>query len=314
MTADLAKGERKATAVDRRAGASSSPPNDELPCVVWLRGHEEFFDDFSLTADQAMERLGIRRSRLTQISGRELRVGRVRDGRHIRPVYRPQDIDAYLEATRPTISHLRSSALVEEAAERLDKALGQVQQSLAPWLEEVRTFWQQWTRRQLDPRMEQWLQWLRRVEAEGQARTDSERQEMTRGIRSGLRDDLGILQQETVAKLRSLEVEIQNAAKTLQGALQLTNTLAGQIDARAKTRDRLARRHLRRELEDAITRVLLRQDRWERVLTAMIREFQETRPTASAFAAEAPPPHKEPILRDHWRARPLRNRSRTVSR
>src|SRR5438045_3561626 len=53
---------------------------DALPMLVWLRGDESYCGDFCLDADQVMVRLGIKRSRLTQISGRELRVGRMRMG------------------------------------------------------------------------------------------------------------------------------------------------------------------------------------------------------------------------------------------
>ena len=62
-----------------------------------------------------MHALGIKRSRLTQISGRDLRVGRVRVDRYIRPVYRSNDIEKYLAWTRATASHQKSSDAIKTA-------------------------------------------------------------------------------------------------------------------------------------------------------------------------------------------------------
>lgn len=88
---------------------------ENLPLVVWLRGDEPYFEQFSYDADQAMAELSIKRSRLTQISGKELRVGRVRMGRYIKPVFRPVDIEDYKDWTRPTATHRKSSTLIDEA-------------------------------------------------------------------------------------------------------------------------------------------------------------------------------------------------------
>ena len=81
---------------------------NELPMVVWLKGDEDYVDDFCLDAEAAMKEIGIRRSRLTQISGKELRVGRMRIDRYVRPVYRTKDIEEYKKWTRATASHLKS--------------------------------------------------------------------------------------------------------------------------------------------------------------------------------------------------------------
>ncbi len=94
---------------------------NEVPMVVWLRGDEPNFSDFSLGADQVMKSLGIRRSRLNQISGRELRVGRTRVDSYIRPVYRPVDVEEYLKWSRPTASHKKSSEVLEEARTKLEQ-------------------------------------------------------------------------------------------------------------------------------------------------------------------------------------------------
>jgi hypothetical protein len=113
--ADLASAELPPPAGAPVAGASAL----DLPMMVWLRGDEEFCADFSLEAEEVMLRLGIRRSRLTQISGKELRVGRMRKGRYVSPVFRPADVEAYLNWTRASASHQKSSGLLHDAAEEL---------------------------------------------------------------------------------------------------------------------------------------------------------------------------------------------------
>jgi hypothetical protein len=92
---------------------------EELPQVVWLRGDEPYCGEFALDAEAVMARLNIKRTRLTQISGRELRVGRIRRGRYVAPVYRQEDVDAYAAWTRPTASHMKSSQVLEDAARAL---------------------------------------------------------------------------------------------------------------------------------------------------------------------------------------------------
>ena len=94
--------------------------------VVWLRGDEPHFADFSVDADGAMAELGIRRSRLTQISGRELRVGKKRLDRYIRPCFRPEDIAAYKTFTRATVSHMKSSQVLDDVLLRLENETGQL--------------------------------------------------------------------------------------------------------------------------------------------------------------------------------------------
>lgn len=108
------------------AGLSDSDANtygDELPMVVWLRGDEPYCGEFCLDADHAMDQLGIKRSRLTQISGKELRVGRLRQGRYIRPVFRQIDINEYLSWTRPTASHRKSAEVIDVATVELEDSI-----------------------------------------------------------------------------------------------------------------------------------------------------------------------------------------------
>jgi hypothetical protein len=102
---------------------SEIPPSQrdrQLPMILHFRGDEELLDAFCIDAEQAMEWLGIKRSRLTQISGRELRVGRVRKDRYVRPVYRESDLRDYQEWTRATATHQSSSKAIEQAIDSLD--------------------------------------------------------------------------------------------------------------------------------------------------------------------------------------------------
>lgn len=115
-----------------RQGAQADTPPHELELVVWLEGHEPYVADFCLNADQAMAKLGIKRSRLNQISGKELRVGRIKSGRYIKPMYREEDIESYLQWTRPTASHQASKRALESATAGIETKLD----SLADHLEQ----------------------------------------------------------------------------------------------------------------------------------------------------------------------------------
>ena len=88
-----------------------------LPMVVWLRGEEE---EFTLSAEDVMAALDIKRSRLTQISGRELRVGRRRVDRYLKPFYRPADVYSYQESTRAALTRQRSAAAVSSVADDIE--------------------------------------------------------------------------------------------------------------------------------------------------------------------------------------------------
>ena len=97
----------------------NSQTQTDLPMVVYLQGDEEFIIDFEVDADRAMDFLGIKRSRLTQISGRELRVGRIRKDRYIRPMYRVKDLEDYKSWTRATATSQSSSKVMEKAVSSL---------------------------------------------------------------------------------------------------------------------------------------------------------------------------------------------------
>jgi hypothetical protein len=116
---------------------SSSQKDQTLPMILTLRGDENIVEEFSYDTDQAMAFLGIKRSRLNQISGRELRVARIRRDRYIRPVYRECDLKDYLEWTRATATHLSSSKAIEQAVENLDDRFNDVLQVFNEKLQQV---------------------------------------------------------------------------------------------------------------------------------------------------------------------------------
>lgn len=108
-------------AASQSSATDSLEPGEALPLVVWLRGDESICSDFSLSAEDAMHELGIKRTRLTQISGRELRVGRMRVDRYVRPVYRAEDVETYKNWVRASASHMKSGRAIDDAAARLEQ-------------------------------------------------------------------------------------------------------------------------------------------------------------------------------------------------
>ena len=115
----------------------SSSAQSELEMIVWLKGDESYCDEFIHDAEAAMEQLGIKRSRLTQISGRELRVGRIRVGRYIKPMYRATDLADYKKWTRATASHVRSSNVLKEAADQLAENQDQLYEKIETSLDKL---------------------------------------------------------------------------------------------------------------------------------------------------------------------------------
>ena len=112
-------------------GAEQMPASEgELAQIVWLRGDEPWAGDFTMDAEAVMAELGIKRSRLTQISGKELRVGRMRVDRYVRPIYRALDVDTYKQWSRATATHQRSSLVLKEAAARLEEQGGVIEEKI----------------------------------------------------------------------------------------------------------------------------------------------------------------------------------------
>ena len=138
------------SALDLRAGASvidsefesesksesrlgSSEP---LPMILVLKQEDRLALEFSLDAQAVMEELGIKRSRLTQISGRELRVARIKMGQYIRPMYRPDDVNEYKSWSRATATHQKASSMVQHAADSLQNQAEKLSHTLTDSIEE----------------------------------------------------------------------------------------------------------------------------------------------------------------------------------
>jgi hypothetical protein len=109
---------------------SAADIHDDFPMIVWLRGDEPWFQQFDMDAEAVMNALGIKRSRLTQIAGKELRVGRVRVDRYVRPVFRRTDVEQYLSWTRATASHQKSSDAIKIAVDQLGRQSDLIQKTL----------------------------------------------------------------------------------------------------------------------------------------------------------------------------------------
>ena len=109
-----------------------------LPMVVWLHHGDSLRDTFTMDADAVMDELGIKRSRLTQISGKDLRVGRLRIDKYTKPFYRPEDVAEYKTWTRATASHQKSALAIDSALARLDQQVEDLGQTVVSPLAQLR--------------------------------------------------------------------------------------------------------------------------------------------------------------------------------
>jgi methyl-accepting chemotaxis protein len=131
-------GEEKSLSFLHDSSELEPDEGEELPMIVSLNEDESLVASFSMSADDVMQVLNIKRSRLTQISGRELRVGRLRVDKYVRPFYRPCDVEKYKEWTRATASHQSSAKALNEVVDRFDKQLGAIKDDLKDPLWEVK--------------------------------------------------------------------------------------------------------------------------------------------------------------------------------
>ena len=118
-------------------GASSKEDS-----VLYLEAHDPRAQEFNCNAQEAMEALGIKRSRLTQISGQTLPCARIKIGRYQRPMYRKKDLEQYIAHLRIPASRAQTSHIIErgvlqlqECAEKLTASLSQESGILSQTLE-----------------------------------------------------------------------------------------------------------------------------------------------------------------------------------
>ena len=132
------------SSIDKRAGASTDGgiTGSSLPMVLILKESDELFNSFNLDAQTVMEELGIKRSRLTQISGRELRVARKKIGQYIRPMYRQEDVNEYKSWSRATATHQKASSMVQQAADSLEQKALDLTKTLTTSIDEFTTLLQ----------------------------------------------------------------------------------------------------------------------------------------------------------------------------
>lgn len=106
-----------------------SDPSD-LSMLLWMRGDEDWAGEFNLDADEAMKILGIKRSRLTQLTGKEIRVARKRVDRYIKPFYRRLDLETYLASARASLTVQKSSETLEKASHLFEEKAEGIQSLL----------------------------------------------------------------------------------------------------------------------------------------------------------------------------------------
>jgi hypothetical protein len=238
--------------VSRKGGALASldahdftdDSTSALPLIVWLRGDEPFFANFNLTADQVMERLGIKRSRLTQLSGRELRVGRVRLDRYIRPVYREVDVEQYLQWTRATATHQKSTAALSTAIEELhqqrelvtqtlstveDRIFEKTEQQLETYLS---SFTDQFFKRFADHFNETQTKTIAQLLDQGQSQLSRQLGESISQLATTTAETFAALQTETIALRAVLESMHLRLAHTEQALKDLQSLELSQIQLR----------------------------------------------------------------------------------
>lgn len=91
---------------------------------LYLEPDTDEAKDFVCDAEAAMAYLGIKRSRLTQISGRELPCARIKVDRYIRPMYRWEDVKSYHQSAKTAVSYAKSKQLMEITTHSLQDRLG----------------------------------------------------------------------------------------------------------------------------------------------------------------------------------------------
>lgn len=102
----------------------SEPLNSgEAKTYLYLEPDTEEAQEFVCDAEAAMSYLGIKRSRLTQISGRELPCARIKVDRYIRPMYRWEDVKSYHQSAKTAVSYAKSKQLMELTTHSLQDRL-----------------------------------------------------------------------------------------------------------------------------------------------------------------------------------------------
>ena len=201
--------------------ASAAVDPENLPMIVWLRGDEPYVEQFNLDADAAMEQLGIKRSRLTQISGKELRVGRIRIDRYTRPVYRAEDIEAYKSWSRAPATHQRSSSVINEAADELatrsEKMAAELKDTLANY----------------SAHFEKTVEHLKRENMERQEKLLRATTDITESIKHRFLEATAQHYQEMEQRFSEMSCEFDSTKRKLDSLDQLNARSAGQEEIQA---------------------------------------------------------------------------------
>lgn len=172
--------------------------DSDLPMITWIRGDEPYAEEFHLSAEKVMDMLGIKRSRLTQISGKELRVGRRRVERYIRPFFRKKDVDAYLRWTRTPASHIKSTNIVKTATDKVAEEQRKLNESI---------------RANLDRFYQDYIQQIKN-DREGSFSSNAKIIQLLKSLREGTQSQLGLL----IRQLYEQKVEMARHIESLKAS------------------------------------------------------------------------------------------------
>ena len=92
---------------------------DDQNNIIYLSNDDPRIQEYTHNATEAMNILGIKKSRLHQITGTKLPCARIKIGRYLKPMYRHSDITDYLESLRTPISSAKSHKLINQSLQSL---------------------------------------------------------------------------------------------------------------------------------------------------------------------------------------------------
>ncbi len=279
-----------------------SQKDPKLPMIINLRGDEDLVEEFVWDAEQAMEFLGIKRSRLTQISGKELRVGRIRRDRYLRPVYRESDLKDYQEWTRATATHQSSSRAIEQAIDSLDDRFSDLFVVIHEKFEQFESRSAQLLRQQLQNLDHSQNQRQRLMAAE----YDQDQQLLTQRLMAELHKAQSFQNQQR-EQIRSLETELQQVRGLFGHFHQDLRSLLVQQNQFRK--DMASFQEAQLEQQAALEK--LRMQQWQ-VMQAEVQLLQKTCQSLLEKEREVEPAAEAPSLRPsllRHRKKSLRPRS-----
>ena len=94
--------------------------------ILYLSTADPRILEYDCSAAQAMEILGIKRSRLHQITGSKLACARIKIGRYLRPMYKKSDLTDYLHSLRSPLSKAKSQKIFDDSLNSLKNFIHEI--------------------------------------------------------------------------------------------------------------------------------------------------------------------------------------------